>query len=79
MNHLVREMTPVSPLRHLRMTVGGLLDAAARRRQRRRARRRLASLSNGALRDLGIDRSEIMSVLDDAGGERRRGVRVTTR
>jgi uncharacterized protein YjiS (DUF1127 family) len=44
-----------------------LLAAYSERRKRRRQMAELMSLGSGALKDLGIDRSEISSVVDGAG------------
>lgn len=49
-----------------------VLDRLKAARQHRIAMQQLMQLSNHTLKDIGIDRSEIVSLLSDTTGERRR-------
>ncbi len=49
-------------LEHLLDTVGGLLAAAKRQRERRQTVDALRALSDWQLRDIGLNRAEILSV-----------------
>jgi uncharacterized protein YjiS (DUF1127 family) len=48
--------------------IGDLLQAMRRRRQRNRAQRELQSLSDQMLRDIGLHRAEIDSVVAESTG-----------
>ncbi len=55
-------------VRAIRCSIGDAIAACARERRRAARRRELAALSDHTLRDLGIDRAEIDSVLAECEG-----------
>jgi uncharacterized protein YjiS (DUF1127 family) len=58
----------------LRETIGTAVTNLKARRAFRRAERQLMALDGRALKDIGLDRSEIRSALTDVKQERRNGV-----